>query len=291
MNATTTTAFGLTIHSELALPGLRTATGAPDILIRRGKVPEPPGFPPSGIAHYQADGTDALAWLDRARLRVTDSKITVDSTDEAFAQQCVVGPGLGVLLHQRGMLVLHGAALDVNGQAVVLLGEKGAGKSTTAAALIARGHRLLTDDLVALDPSASAPTVLPGPTQMKLWPEAIEAIGLDATVTPFFDGLAKGIWAEAPTTARPTPLALVVSLGWGEPEWTDLDGTGAFGALFGDVYAPRFLGAVASASLMRPIHELANGTSVARVTRPHQLESVADLVSRVETQVAKSTEA
>lgn len=284
----TTTAFGLTIHSELALPGLRSGAGEADVHVRHGEVRPPEGYPPSGIAHYTVEGADALAWGDRARLRITDREITVDSADEAFARQCVVGPGLGVLLHQRGMLVLHGAALDVGGRAVVLLGDKGAGKSTTAAALIARSHRLLTDDLVVLAPDASSPTVLPGPTQMKLWPETIEAVGLDATVTPVFDGLAKGIWAEAPTTANPTPLALVVSLGWGEFEWTDLDGAAAFGALFGDVYAPRFLGAAASAALMGPVRELASATRVVRVTRPRQLEAVADVVSRIETEAATS---
>ena len=290
MASTISTAFGLTIRSELALPGLRAATGTPDITIRKGTVPEPPGFPPSGIAHYEADGADALAWVDRVRLRITDREITVDSADEAFARQCVVGPGLGVLLHRRRVFVLHGAALDVDGRAVVLLGEKGAGKSTTAAALIARGHCLLTDDLVALAPEASSPTILPGPTQMKLWPEAIEAIGLDAILTPFFDGLAKGIWAEAPTATRPTPLALVVVLEWGKPEWTLLDGSAAFGALFGHVYAPRFLGAAASASLMGPVRELANAVPVARVMRPRQLEAVADLVSRIEAETSRSME-
>ena len=286
----TYSAFGLTIHSELAVPGLRAATGEPDCHIRLGEVPPPEGFPPSGIAHYVEPGADCFAWLDRARLRITGHEITVDSPDEAFARQCVVGPGLGVWLHRRGVLVLHGAALDVGGRAVVLLGEKGAGKSTTAAALIARGHRLLTDDLVALAPDASAPAILPGPTQMKLWPEAIEAIGLDATLTPFFDGLAKGIWAEAPTTASPTPLALVAALGWGEPEWTALGGSAAFGALFGHVYAPRFLGAAASASLMGPVRELANTASVAQATRPHQLEAIAELVSRVEIEAEKGRE-
>ena len=290
MDSSTYTAFGLTIHSELALTGLRPATGASDIQVRREAVQPPGGFPPSGIAHEPDADADRFAWLDRARLRVTDREILVDSSDEAFARQCVVGPGLGVLLHRRGMLVLHGAAIDVGGRAVVLLGDKGAGKSTTAAALIARGHRLLTDDLVALVPDTSSPMVLPGPTQMKLWPEAVEAIGLDATVTPFFDGLAKGVWAEAPTTDEPTPLAFVATLDWGGNEWTPLDGSAAFGALFGHVYAPRFLGTAASSTLMQPVLELANAVPVVRAIRPRQLDGVADLVSRFETEAGNRRE-
>ena len=273
--------FGLTLRSELALPGLRAGAGAPDGVVRRGAVTAPEGFPPSGIAHEAEADADRLAWLDRARLRVTDREITVDSADDAFARQCVVGPGLGVLLHRRGVLVLHGAALDVGGRAVVLLGNKGAGKSTTAAALLARGARLLADDLVALDPAAGVPTVLPGPSQMKLWPEAAAAAGLDVDLVPFFDGLAKGIWTDAPLAARPAPLAGAVVLEWGTGVTEPLAGPAAFGALFGHVYAPRFLGADVGGPLVGPVGALARDVPVTRVVRERRLADVAELADRI----------
>ena len=274
-------AFGLTLRSELALPGLRAGTGAPDGVVRRGAVTAPKGFPPSGIAHEAEVDADRLAWLDRARLRVTDREITVDSSDDAFARQCVVGPGLGVLLHRRGVLVLHGAALDVGGRAVVLLGDKGAGKSTTAAALLARGARLLADDLVALDPAADVPTVLPGPSQMKLWPEAAAAAGLDVDLVPFFDGLAKGIWTDAQLAARPVPLAGAVVLEWGTGVTEPLAGPAAFGALFGHVYAPRFLGADVGGPLVGPVGALARDVPVTRVVRERRLADIAELADRI----------
>ena len=280
MPDSTYSAFGLTVRSELSLAGLRPATGAPDVVVRRGPVPAPDGFPASGISHRAEPDADRLAWLDRARLRITASEITVDSADEAFARQCVVGPGLGVLLHRRGVLVLHGAAIKAGGRAVVLLGDKGAGKSTTAAALLARGHRLLADDLVALTPDLS--TVLPGPTQMKLWPEAAAAAGLDVTLTPFFEGLAKGIWADAPTASEPAELGLAITLEWGGADWAVLDGTGAFGALFAHVYAPRFVGAAASAALVQPVSALAQRARVVRGVRPKGLGGLGDLVARIE---------
>ena len=281
-------AFGLTIDSELALPGLRSGDGVPDVVVRRGAVDAPEGFPPSGIAHEAEPGADRLAWLDRARLRITEREIAVDSADDAFAQQCVVGPGLGVLLHRRGVLVLHGAAIDVGGRAVVLLGEKGAGKSTTAATLLARGHRLLADDLVAVDArslEAGAPVVLPGPTQMKLWPEAAIAAGLDVDLVPFFDGLAKGIWADAPFAPSPTPLGTVAILEWGDAVTTPLDGVAAFGAVFAHVYAPRFVGAAASAALVGPASALALAASVVQLGRPRQLDALGELAARIEARV------
>jgi hypothetical protein len=44
--------------------------------------------------------------------------------------------------------LLHAAAVEVNGRALVLSGRSGAGKTTLALALAARGHRLLTEEIV-----------------------------------------------------------------------------------------------------------------------------------------------
>ncbi len=47
--------------------------------------------------------------------------------------------------------LLHAAALEVNGRALVLCGASGAGKTTLTLALAARGHRLLTEEVVWID--------------------------------------------------------------------------------------------------------------------------------------------
>ena len=209
-------ACGLRFRSELELPGLRPAAGdGADVVVRRGPVEEPSGFPPSGIAAEPGPDADRLAWYGRARLRVADDEVVADSADDAFVRQCVVGPGLGVLLHRRGRLVLHGSAVDVGGRAVVLLGEKGAGKSTTAAALLARGHALLTDDLVALAArpgggSDGPPAVAPGPTQMKLWPESAEAFRARRRGPSVHGGAGEGGVAGGPAR-RPRPSRSVWS--------------------------------------------------------------------------------
>ncbi|MGH3719436.1 MAG: hypothetical protein ACRDRI_11485 [Pseudonocardiaceae bacterium] len=52
---------------------------------------------------------------------------------------------------QRGMVTAHAAAAtDPGGRAVLLLGDKGAGKTSTLLALLAAGYRFLGDDLVVL---------------------------------------------------------------------------------------------------------------------------------------------
>lgn len=277
------TACGLRLQSALPLPGLRPAeaAGTPDVVVRRGPVPEPDGYPASGIAVRPGPETDVLAWYGRARLRLSAEAVDVETENDPFAAQCVVGPGLGVVLHRRGRVVLHGSAVDVGGRAVVLVGDKGAGKSTTAAALLARGHALLTDDLVALAGPSAAPTVLPGPAQMKLWPASAEAFGIE--VAPFLDGLAKGVWHGAPTAPEAAPVGLVCVLAWGDALRLDpLAGADAFGAVAAHAYAPRFLGAPAAAALVRPLAALAGAVPVARLTRPLRLDEAVRAAERLE---------
>jgi hypothetical protein len=93
----------------------------------------------------------------------------------------LLGSAVGALLIQRGMLVLHGNALEKSGRAIVCLGHSGAGKSTLAYGLMEQGWRLLADDLVAITPEG---LVLPGIPRIKLWHDACQAFGLDPEGLP-----------------------------------------------------------------------------------------------------------
>jgi hypothetical protein len=65
----------------------------------------------------------------------------------------------------------------VRGRAIAIAADSGGGKSTTAAALLARGHELLADDVTALRLDGRSPEVLPGYPQLKLTPAALRALG------------------------------------------------------------------------------------------------------------------
>ncbi|HEX9059323.1 MAG TPA: HPr(Ser) kinase/phosphatase, partial [Clostridia bacterium] len=45
---------------------------------------------------------------------------------------------------------MHGALVEVYGEGILMLGERGVGKSATALELVKRGHRLVADDVVEL---------------------------------------------------------------------------------------------------------------------------------------------
>jgi hypothetical protein len=89
----------------------------------------------------------------------------------------ILGTPMGIILLQRGFLVLHASAVEIRGKIVCFLGTSGAGKSTTVCSLIAAGHKLVTDDVVAIDTSFY-PEVLPGYPWMKVGDELIDQLDL-----------------------------------------------------------------------------------------------------------------
>jgi hypothetical protein len=65
-------------------------------------------------------------------------------------ERLVLAQALPLASVLRGMEVLHASAVCLDGRAVAFLGRSGAGKTTLATRLLARGARLLTDDVLAM---------------------------------------------------------------------------------------------------------------------------------------------
>ena len=122
------------------------------------------------IGRFRISNADQITW-QRADGTVSDQDL----------RTFLLGSAVGALLIQRGMLVLHGNALERDGEAIVCVGHSGAGKSTLAYALMQQGWRLLADDLVAITPDGQ---VLPGIPRIKLWHDAAKAFGLDPEALP-----------------------------------------------------------------------------------------------------------
>ena len=75
----------------------------------------------------------------------------------------------------RGDAALHAAAVEVDGQAVVLAAPGSFGKTTLAAAFHAAGHRLLSEDTTCIR-GAEAPLVVPGPAMLRLRHDVAEQL-------------------------------------------------------------------------------------------------------------------
>jgi hypothetical protein len=78
---------------------------------------------------------------------------------------------------------LHGAAVLMEEDAVLLSGPSGAGKSTLATALVRRGHALLSDDVCPVEFRAGEAWLWPVLARVKLLEDAIAALGLEKATT------------------------------------------------------------------------------------------------------------
>jgi hypothetical protein len=136
------------------------------------------------------DASDG-GWLS-CDYRSPERRLTVSGTGAwEEAARPLAGIVWGLLLGLEGRTLLHGACLSLGGEAVAVLGASGAGKSTLAAALIAQGAELLSEDLLLLEPEGARFRAEAGSLTLGLLPDAWAAFG---------SGLAAG------AVPRPTPV-------------------------------------------------------------------------------------
>lgn len=158
--------YGIQIQSEIKLYNLQeNALASPDVTVRYGK-------PDEDIVEYLQNGINSSmnasrVWFanDVGVFAIKNGNEIVVSLngkqDETEVGSFILGWGIAFLFHQRGMLAIHSTALDMNGNAVLISGASGAGKSTTAFELIKRGYRYLVDDIAMLDMDNDM-TIAPG---------------------------------------------------------------------------------------------------------------------------------
>jgi len=96
-----------------------------------------------------------------------------------------------VSAHCHQYLIIHAAVVERGGRALVLPAPPGSGKSTLCAALVARGWRLLSDELALVDLSGKALVAMPRPISLKneaidvittFWPEAAVGAVVPGTI-------------------------------------------------------------------------------------------------------------
>ena len=107
--------------------------------------------------------------------------LTIEDTATYF-----LGPVLGLVLRLRGVTCLHASAVAIGDRAVAFVGDAGAGKSTTVAALARKGFAALSDDIVALEERDGQFFVTPAYPYICLWPESVVALYGSAEALPKF---------------------------------------------------------------------------------------------------------
>jgi hypothetical protein len=287
-------AYGLSICSDLGLSELITskANGEADVSVRVGTVNR---LPPEVKIHegcFHATPREAyFFWKEDGMYLARDGReIIVDpapDADEQVLRLVILGMALGAVLHQRGLLTLHGSAVVKGDLAVAFLGAKGTGKSATAAALHARGYDMIADEIVALDRAGAASLmVLPGFPQFKLWPDVAESLDVDPETLPrLHPQMEKRAHHIVHGFSQvPLPLRRIYVLDDGaDLEIESLGPRQSFFELVQHSYALRFLGtAGVSAAHFRQCAHVARTVPVSRLKRPRSVSALSDVALLVE---------
>ena len=241
--------YGLRIASEFELIGAREidSNPDPDVTVTLTKL----DFPSARIedGRYTSATADSalLVWESVGAFKISRGREILVSPRSGVPHSVVslfiTGASMGVLLHQRGLLVLHASAVSIADHVAAFIGFKGMGKSTTAAAMVGRGARLVSDDVLAMDSDILA---RPGSDLVKLWPGALSAALEDdpqdvPTLYPGIEKRAKILSGTVSDTLLPVGAIYVLDVG-DDTSIENVNPSHAFVEVMRHAYAPRFVG-------------------------------------------------
>lgn len=206
--------------------------------------------------------------------------------DERLVQLCITGSITAVLLYQRRIPVLHAGAIAIGNDVVGFLGQSGEGKSSTTAALIAAGHRLLSDDLVPVQVHQTKATVAAGYPQIKISPEVAIALGYDpGTLIDLHPAIGKQAYRSEADFAQGTlPLKQLYILATGDDFAIDrLPPQAGITELLRHSYGSRTLAqGVPPGFHLLKCSEIFQTVPIYRLQRPRSLDLLPELAQRIE---------
>lgn len=205
--------YGLSLCSNRLLPHLAAAQSqAADITV---EVLEPGALservlpwvetsPSTGI--WRAKAPDGV-WL-RLRYWLEDewaefvidpsgASVTIARASNVLVEEVtelLIGPAFSCLASQRGLTCVHAAVVRLGSRTIALAGRSGAGKSTTALALIQRGGVLVSDDVAVLRRTEDGIVAAAGAPRIRMRPDSARLL------TGSFESL-DALWADG----RPAP--------------------------------------------------------------------------------------
>lgn len=243
-------AFGLIVASQISLSELsvvRNLKEQIDIEIEVSNLEDMwEELVPATQKYYVGENLILFRILHTAIFCIKDgTKIIVSpmkAADESKIRLFILGTCMGALLIQRKVIPLHGSAIEIDGKAYAIIGESGAGKSTLASALIKRGYKLLSDDVIPVSFSEdNIPIVTPSYPQQKLWETSLIEFGMCKDLyEPIIERENKFVVpVQSHFSKKPLPLAGIFELDKTENkhiELRELKGIERFGILFSHTY-------------------------------------------------------
>ena len=174
---------------------------------------------PDGEPHFSVRRDARGFWLsfdDFGRYTVSPdgraAACEADAVPVAYTERFLFAQVLPLAAVLQGLDVVHASAVACEGGVAAFVGPSGAGKTTVATRLVARGASLVTDDALALEVSHGAVVAHPGPPFVAIAPtDAALADGALTWLGPRVGASDKPHFA-APVCAGALPLRAVYYL-------------------------------------------------------------------------------
>lgn len=161
-------------------------------------------------------------------------------------QHMLTGPALVMALQLQGEFVLHGGAIERDGQVFAISAPHGFGKSTLTASFYRAGHPVRSDDVIPVREREGTFFGGQGQPWIKLWDNALEEFGDDVTqydnvLTGYDKRIIPGVTTEGELPLR-TIYLLAPHLHEDKPiEFQKLTGLEGALAVMASVYSPEIL--------------------------------------------------
>lgn len=217
--------YGFGIRSSVPLQFLRDGDG-PALSVSAASVVDgtagevvfewapTPKFPLTGRLHR--DGADFRLWIESwgwFLINTETPEVTIPEVAHAVRREERLWsiPAMLCFL-ARGDSALHAAAVEVDGEAIVLGAPGTFGKTTLAAGFHAAGHRLLSEDNTCLRTAQAQ--VIPGPAMLRLRHDVAAAFDVPATtrIAETDDRVHLSVDPARRGDCAPVPLRAVVFL-------------------------------------------------------------------------------
>lgn len=295
-------AYGLMLASALPFPELLAGDGRVDVVIAIDRMASVASHEHSPILCADVSPNRVhLTWGGVGDLLIEDGqRITVvpgPDADEDALRLFILGAGLGVLLHQQRLLVLHASGVAINDGVIGFIGAKGWGKSTTAATLHQRGHALISDELLVVHfDDQGQPWVIPGSPQIKLWADALVSTGGDPdSAVRVRSGVDKFSVNAASIAPNELPFRGLYLLDAGEElSIQPMSPSEAFMGIVTHLYVYRFgtsfLQATGIDHTFQQLNQLLKKITVKRLLRRRDLNQLPDIAHRIEQDIFQEFE-
>jgi 6-pyruvoyl-tetrahydropterin synthase len=211
--------YGLTVNSEFELPELPLVDSqdSADVSIFNGDFQqEIDQHSPTNECLYRVIYDSVGKFLIKNGNKIICDLDSAEISTQKLFRRFVEHQLFAIVLLQRGVLLLHGSAVAVNGKGAIFLGPQGAGKSTTISAFHQQGYQVLADDIVAVQFSEGKPTVVPGVTQPRVNSDTVAALDFEETAVYPDDYGPKKHYIESDAEVRQVPLETCYILREGE---------------------------------------------------------------------------